>query len=143
MSKKYLAALFATSALLSTSLAAEPAKGLNVIVTSVDRQTQMMAMVLSVQTMAAHGKPVNLTLCGPAGELALKTTETETFLPSKQSPSMLLSDLIERGAQVQVCPLYLPSAGKTDEDLLPGISIAKPPIMAGKLLDQDLQNLSF
>jgi hypothetical protein len=49
-------------------------------------------------------------------------------------------DLIDRG---YVCPLYLPSVGKTAEDLLPGISIAKPSVMAGDLLDRDFQNLSF
>jgi len=32
----------------------------------------MMAMVLSLQTMKAHEKEAHITLCGPAGDLALR-----------------------------------------------------------------------
>ena len=131
------------SLLLSNSLTAEPAKGLNMVVTSSDQQVQMMAMVISTMAVKKHGKQVNIAFCGAAGELALKTTETPTFLPLNKSPTMLLKGLIEAGASVQVCPLYLPNAGKTTDDLLPGISIAKPPVMTGELLDQDFQNLTF
>ena len=122
---------------------AEQGKGLNVVVTSADRQAQMMAMVLSVQTMKKHGKEVNMVLCGAAGDLALKSTKTETFLPPKKSPTMLLNALLKMGASIQVCPLYLPNAGKTTDDLIEGIEVAKPPVVAGRLLDRDYQNLTF
>lgn len=122
---------------------AEQAKGLNVIVTSADRQTQMMAMVLSVQTIKEHGKGINMVLCGAAGDLALQSTTTETFLPQKKSPSMLLKALLQMGASIQICPLYLPNAGKTTNDLVMGITVAKPPAVAGKLLDKGYQNLTF
>lgn len=130
-------------ALFSSNLFAEPAKGLNVIVTTADRQTQMMSMVISTMAVKKHGKQVNITFCGEAGDLALKTTETPTFLPPKKSPTMLLKGLIAAGADVKVCPLYLPNAGKTTDELLPGITVAKPPVMTGILLDQDYQNLTF
>ena len=122
---------------------AEQGKGLNVIVTSADRQAQMMAMVLSVQTMKEHGKEINMVLCGAAEDLALQSTKTETFLPPRKSPTMLLNMLLENGASIQICPLYLPNAGKTTDDLIEGITVAKPPVVAGKLLDKDYQNLSF
>lgn len=80
---------------------AEQGKGLNVIVTSADRQAQMMAMVLSVQTMKEHGKKVNMVLCGAAGDLALQSTTTETLLPPQKSPTMLLNTLLKMGASVQ------------------------------------------
>jgi predicted peroxiredoxin len=128
---------------LSGSAFAEQGKGLNVLVTSADRQAQMMAMVLSVNALAKHGKEVNVVFCGQAGDLALKSTQTEPMLPAKKSPSMLLNKLIQSGATVQVCPLYLPNAGKTTNDLIDGVVVAKPPVLAGKLLDKDYQNLSF
>ena len=122
---------------------AEQGKGLNVIVTSADRQAQMMAMVLSVQTMKEHDKEINIVLCGAAGDLALQATNTETFLPPKKSPTMLLNALLKMGASIQICPLYLPNAGKTTNDLIEGITVAKPPVVAGRLLDKDYQNLTF
>ena len=122
---------------------ADQGKGLNVIVTSADRQTQMMAMVLSTQTMKKHGKEINMVLCGAAGDLVLQSTSTETFLPLKKSPTMLLNALLKMGASIQVCPLYLPNAGKTTNDLIEGITVAKPPAVAGRLLDKDYQNLTF
>ena len=122
---------------------AEQAKGLNVIVTSADRQTQMMAMVLSVQTMKVHSKAVHMVLCGAAGDLALQSTSTETFLPLQKSPTMLLNALVKMGATIEVCPLYLPNIDKTSNDLIEGITVAKPPVVAGRLLDKDYQNLTF
>jgi hypothetical protein len=47
------------------------------------------------------------------------------------------------GASIQICPLYLPNAGKTTDDLIEGITVAKPPVVAGKLLEKDYQNLTF
>ena len=117
--------------------------GLNVIVTSADRQAQMMAMVLSVQTIKEHGKEINIVLCGAAGDLALQSTNTETFLPLKKSPTMLLKALLEMGASIQVCPLYLPNVEKTTNDLIEGIAVAEPPVVADRLLDKDYQNLTF
>jgi predicted peroxiredoxin len=144
MKKLYRTLVLATFFTLLTGTAfSEQGKGLNVIVTSADRQAQMMAMVLSVQVMEKHGKEINMVLCGTAGYLALKSTNTETFFPSKKSPTMLLNTLLKLGATIQVCPLYLPNAGKTTDDLIDGITVAKPSIIAGKLLDNDYQNLAF
>lgn len=142
--KKLLLALCAAGLLsMSVSAVAEQAKGLNVMVTSADRQTQMMAMVLSLQTIKKHGKAVNMVLCGSAGDLALKDTKTEPFKPSGKSPTMLLNKIISMGASVQVCPLYLPNADKAPEALIDGITVAKPPIVAGKLLDADYRILTY
>jgi predicted peroxiredoxin len=142
--KKLCCTLILTILFISADNAlAEQGKGLNVVVTSADRQAQMMAMVLSVQTMTEHGKEINMVLCGSAGDLALRSTSTETFPPLKKSPTMLLNALLEMGASVQICPLYLPGAGKTPDDLIEGITVAQPPAVAGKLLDKDYQNLTF
>ncbi|PID45356.1 MAG: hypothetical protein CSB47_09040 [Proteobacteria bacterium] len=142
--KKTLLALCTTIGLtLGGTVLADQVKGLNVVVTSPDRQTQMMAMVLSMQTLSKHNKAVNMVLCGAAGDLSLKETKTEVVKPVGLSPSQLLGKIIQLGAKVEVCPLYLPNAGKTEEALLEGVSVAKPPVVAGRLLDDNYHTLSY
>lgn len=143
MKISYYTLVFVAFLMLGGAAMAEQAKGLNVIVTSADRQAQMMAMVLSFQAMKTHGKEVTMILCGSAGDLALQSTETETFLPLNKSPTMLLKKLLQMGASIVVCPIYLPTAGKTTDDLIEGITVGKPPVCAGKVLDKDYQNITI
>ena len=143
MIKAFYALVMTMLLVLAGAAHAEQAKGLNVIVTSADRQAQMMAMVLSLQTMKTHGKEVTVILCASAGDLALQSTETPTFPPLNKSPTMLLNKLLQIGAKVVICPMYLPTTGKTTEDLIEGITVGKPPVCAGQVLDKDYQNLTF
>ena len=136
-------ALLISSMFVTTAVFADQAKGLNVLVTATERQAQMMAMVLSVQTMKKHGKEVNMVLCGSAGDLTLSSTKTTAMEPAGKSPTQLLNALIKMGASVEVCPLYLPSVGKSKSNLIEGITVAKPPVFAGRLLDTDYTNLSY
>ncbi len=143
--------IIATTALVATLIApsilsADQAKGLNVLVNSANPQTQAMAMVLSLMTMKKHKKEVNIVLCGPAGDLADKNIKgTPVKRPNGKAPSAKqhLIMLINKGAKVEVCPLYLPNSGKDASILLEGITVAKPPMVAGKLLDKDFQNITF
>ncbi len=143
--------ILATTALIATLitpniLSADQAKGLNVLVNSGDSQTQAMAMVLSLMTIKKHKKQVNIVLCGPAGDLADKNIEgVPVKRPNGKAPSAKqhLQILISKGAKVEVCPLYLPNSGKDKSILLEGITVAKPPMVAGKLLNQDFQNITF
>lgn len=135
--------LLASSVFVSSAVVADQAKGLNVLLTAAERQAQMMAMVLSVQTMKKHGKEVNMVLCSSAGDLALSSTKTEAIQPAGKSPTQLLNALLKMGASVEVCPLFLPGVGKTTADLIDGITVAKPPVVAGRLLDTDYKNLSY
>ena len=144
MNKKLISSiLLVSSVLFSSAVFADQAKGLNVLLTAAERQAQMMAMVLSVQTMKKHGKEVNMVLCGSAGDLALSSTKTEAMKPPGKSPTQVLNALLKMGASVEICPLYLPSVGKSKADLIDGITIAKPPVVAGRLLDTDFTNLSY
>jgi len=144
MNKKFIwSILLASSVLFSSAVFADQAKGLNVLLTAAERQAQMMAMVLSVQTMKKHGKQVNIVLCGSAGDLALSSTKTEAMKPPGKSPTQLLNALLKMGASVEICPLYLPAVGKSKADLIDGITIASPPVVAGRLLDTDYTNLSY
>jgi len=139
----FSSALLASSLLLSSISFADQGKGLNVLVTAPERQSQMMALVLSIQTVKKHGKEVNMVLCSSAGDLALKETKTEVIKGPNKSPTQMLQALIKMGGSVEICPLYLPNAGKSKDDLIEGITIAKPPVVAGRILDTDYTNLSY
>ncbi len=145
--KKIILSTVLASALLVPSLAsASQAKGLNVLVNSGNSQTQAMAMVLSLMTMKKHKKEVSIVLCGQAGDLADKNIKgVPTKRPDGSAPSAKkhLTMLIKMGAKVEVCPLYLPNSGKNKSVLLDGITVAKPPVVAGKLLNTNYQNITF
>ncbi len=145
--KKILVATALIVALITPSIvSADKADGLNVLVNSGDPQTQAMAMVLSLMTIKKHKKEVNIVLCGDAGDLADKNIRgVPVKRPNGKAPSAKdhLKVLIKKGATVQVCPLYLPNSAKDKSVLLEGITVAKPPMVAAKLLDDDYQNISF
>jgi len=145
--KKLITTLSLASVLMMPNiLNAQQAKGLNVLINSENPQTQTMAMVLSMMTIKKHKKQVNIVLCGKAGDLADKNIKgTPIKRPNGKAPSAKqnLQMLIKMGASVKVCPLYLPNANKDKSVLLDGISVAKPPVVAGKLLDQEFQNITF
>ncbi|WP_331773877.1 hypothetical protein [Sulfurospirillum sp. 1612] len=141
--KSFVVVALAIPALLN----AQNLKGLNIIMTSPDAQTQMMGMVLATMTLKKHQKEVTITLCGPAGALAVKGEKSALVKrpggAKAVSPKMALKGLIKAGAHVALCPLYLPNAGKDASVLLPGITIAKPPLVAKKLINADYNNISF
>jgi len=145
-SMKCTAALLALLIMVLMSLQSHAAdyetKGLFVIVTTPDAQTQMMAMVLSTQTIG-QGKSIRMLLCGPAGELAIKNSEQTMLEPLNKSPQMLLLGLIKSGASVEMCPLFLPNKGTDDAVLIDGVSIAKPPVVAQNLREDGMKLLTF
>ena len=122
--------------------AAENTKGLFVILTDADPMTQMMALVLSTQTLD-QGKSLQIMLCGPAGKLAVKNSEQTILKPANKSPQMLLASLIARGVQVEVCPLFLPNNNTTEAQLISGVSVAKPPVVAAKMRADGIKLFTF
>jgi len=146
MKKVVLSTLVAGALILPSVASASQAKGLNVLINSNNSQTQSMAMVLSLMTIKKHKKEVNIVLCGAAGDLADKNIQgIPTKRPDGKAPSAKkhLQMLIKMGADVKVCPLYLPNSGKDKSILMDGITVAKPPVVAGKLLDTNYQNITF
>lgn len=127
---------------LQSHAADDETKGLFVVVTTPDVQTQMMAMVLSTQTIN-QGKSVRMLLCGPAGELAVKNSDQTMLKPLNKSPQMLLLGLIKSGATVEMCPLFLPNKGADAAVLIDGVSIAKPPVVAQKLREEGVKLFTF
>jgi predicted peroxiredoxin len=127
----------------SQPAAIKPAcKGLFVIVTSGDSMAQMMAMVLSSQTLN-QGRSVRVLFCGKAGELVLKGSKEKIFKPVNKSPQMLLKGLIARGVTVEVCPLFLPEVGKQPSDLIAGVTVAKPPVVAAAMAEDGIKLLTY
>jgi len=145
--KKILATTALVVTLLTPSmLSAKQVDGLNVLVNSGNPQTQAMAMVLSLMSIKKHHKEVNIVLCSDAGDLADKNIKgIPVKRPNGKAPSAKdhLKLLIKKGAKVEVCPLYLPNSGKDKSVLLDGITVAKPPVVAGRLLDNNFQNITF
>lgn len=144
-----LTAIFSFDATLNTvfaepqPVAAQPtSKGLFVIVTSGDSMAQMMAMVLSTQTLN-QGRSVRVLICGKAGELVLKGSKEKIFKPVNKSPQMLLKGLIAKGVTVEVCPLYLPNTGKQLSDLIAGVTVAKPPVVAAAMAEDGIKLLTY
>lgn len=111
-------------------------------VTSADNQAQGMAMVLAGQ-MAEQKAAVRVLLCGPAGQLALKSYEPATLKPRNVSPKQMMAGLIKGGATVEVCALFLPNADKTPADLIEGVSVAKPPEVAAYMVKPGVRAYGF
>jgi len=100
-----------------------------VVLTSDDAETQMMAMVLATQSLNKD-VAISVLLCSNAGYLAIEGEESPLFAPANRSPKQLLTGLIERGVEVNVCGIFLPNRNYTEEDLLEGVGIASPPDVA-------------
>lgn len=124
-----------------SAFSSENDKNLFVIVTSGDPVTQLMSMVLASESKKKEAD-VEILLCGQAGALALKDSEEVLLKPKNISPQMMLKNLIHNGVNVEVCPPYLPNVDKTAEDLIDGVSIAKPPQVAEKILDKEIRILT-
>ncbi|MCG8359048.1 MAG: hypothetical protein MI920_26075 [Kiloniellales bacterium] len=136
------AALTCLAALgLGPAVAAEK-PNLFVVVTSPEPQTQGMAMVLSIQALQ-QGARVDMLLCGPGGDIALKDAPQTVLKPRGVTPQGMLTKLIGMGLKPQVCALYLPNNGMAPEDLIEGVGVAKPPAIAATILAEDTRLFTF
>ena len=130
--------LAAVAAFTAFPAAADDKPDLVTVLTAPEPQTQLMSMVLTMQSMK-QGAAAHVLLCGPAGDLALKEAPASATAPQEprgMSPQGLMQKIIAEGGTVEVCAIYLPNKGVGPEALLDGIGIAKPPAMAAKLIAQ-------
>jgi len=112
------------------------------VVTSASAQTQMMAMVLANQVQA-KGATVRVLLCDQAGTLAVEGTSFPVFQPVGQTPQDLLQALIDKGARVDVCAIFLPNTGYERADLLDGVGQARPGPEAEDMLAPHIRYFNF
>jgi hypothetical protein len=141
--KTALAALAAAA--IAAPAMAEEKPNLVTILTSAEPQTQLMSMVLTMQSLQ-QGAPTYTLLCGPAGDLALKEAPASATAPQEpkgMSPQKLMQMIMAKGGTVEVCAIYLPNKGVGADAMLDGIAVAKPPAMAARLLADDTQVMSF
>lgn len=140
--KKVMLAL-AVSLLLLVNTAQADSSKVTVVMNSGSLMTQGIALVLTNQ-MLDQGAEVKILLCDAAGDLALQQApQSEPLKPNNVTPEQLLMGAMKKGAQVDVCALYLPNKGKQASDLKPGISSARPPVIAGELLEEKRKLLFF
>ncbi len=145
MRKLLTAATLGLAALTAPAAQAEEADKLVTILATDQPQTQLMSMVLTMQSMQA-GAEAYVLLCGPAGDLALKEPPESATAPQEprgMSPQGLMQQVMEEGATVEVCAIYLPNKGVEADALIDGVTMAKPPEVAARMLADRTRIMSF
>lgn len=114
------------------------------IVTSSERDTQAMALILTRQVVAG-GATARILLCDGAGDLALKgaTDGAEVVQPAGASPAGMLRGLRQGGVRVDVCAIYLPNRPLSDTDLEEGIGVARPDDIGALVSDSEVRLFTF
>ncbi len=144
--KRILTAAALAATTLTAPAQAEAPETLVTVLTAPEPQTQLMAMVLTMQA-AQKGVTPHIMLCGPAGDLALKDapqSATAGQPPKNMSPQGLMQAIMKQpGAKVEVCAIYLPGKGADPSVLLDGVGVAKPGDMAGAILDENARVMSY
>ncbi|WP_234286765.1 MULTISPECIES: hypothetical protein [Halomonadaceae] len=120
-----------------------------VILTSDSLQTQGMAMILS-NAMQEQGTDLSILLCDAAGNLAVEgyaSAEAIATPPSNPAgqvkPEGILQKLMDNGASVNVCAIYLPNSEYAQEDLREGVGVAAPGPMAEMMRNPSIPVFSF
>ena len=141
-----LTTAIAFAASLATTAQADDPNKLITILTAPEPQTQLMAMVLTMNAMAA-GAEAEVLLCGPAGDIALQDapeSATAGQAPMDASPQGLMKMMIEKnGLKVQVCAIYLPGKGADASVLVEGVTAAAPDAMGAAIVADDTTVMSF
>lgn len=120
-----------------------------VILTSDSLQTQGMAMILS-NAMQQQGTDLHILLCDAAGDLAVDGYESAEAINTPPSnpagqvkPEGILQMIMGKGAQVEVCAIYLPNSEYGEDDLIEGVGVAAPGPMAEMMRDPSIPVYSF
>jgi hypothetical protein len=142
---KFLTASVLALGVATTAQAQDPNK-LVTILTAAEPQTQLMAMVLTMNAMAA-GAEAEMLLCGPAGDIALKdapTSATAGQAPKGASPQGLMQMMMQKqNLKVQVCAIYLPGKEADATVLIDGVTAAAPDAMGAAIVAPGTSVMSF
>lgn len=147
MSRRTLGSLAMASMMaLAPAANAEDPNRLITILTAPEPQTQLMAMVLTMNAMAA-GAEAEMLLCGPAADIALKeapASATTGQPPRDASPQGLMKMMMEKnGLSVKVCAIYLPGKAADASILIDGVTAAAPDAMGAAIVADDTTVMSF
>jgi hypothetical protein len=131
---------------LATTAQAQDTNKLITILTSPEPQTQLMAMVLTMNAINA-GAEAEILLCGPAGDIALTdapASATAGQPPRDASPQGLMKMMMaEMNLNVQVCAIYLPGKGADASVLIEGVTAAAPDAMGAAIVAPGNTVMSF
>lgn len=131
---------------LAPGVRADETNRLITILTAPEPQTQLMAMVLTMNAMAA-GAEAEMLLCGPAGDIALNdapASATAGQPPRDASPQGLMKMMMEQnGLSVKVCAIYLPGKAADASILIDGVTAAAPDAMGAAIIADDTTVMSF
>ena len=118
-----------------------------VIIHSGQAMAQGAGLVLAGQALAgqalAQKAPVRVLLCDAAGDIAVTGHGMPKLKPKDVTPQQMLQGLIQSGAKVEVCALYLPNTGRKASDLISGVTPANPADVAAHLLKPEVKTLAF
>lgn len=147
MLKRMLLAFALSPLLVGAAVAQDAAPNkLITILTAAEPQTQLMAMVLTMNAINA-GARADILLCGPAADIALKdapASATAGQPPKDASPQGLMKVMMAKmGATVQVCAIYLPGKGVDPSVLIDGVTAAKPDAMGAAIVARNTTVMSF
>jgi len=144
--RKVAATALALGLAFGTAAMAEGPNKLVTILTAPEPQTQLMAMVLTMNAIAA-GAEAEMLLCGPAGDIALKdapASATAGQPPRDASPRGLMKMMMEKnGLKVQVCAIYLPGKAADASILVDGVTPAAPDAMGAAIVAPGTSLLTF
>jgi len=131
---------------LASTAQAQDTNKLITILTSPEPQTQLMAMVLTMNAVNA-GAEAEVLLCGPAGDIALTdapASATAGQPPRDASPQGLMKMMMaQMDLNVQVCAIYLPGKGADASVLIDGVTAAAPDAMGAAIVADNTTVMSF
>ncbi|GGE23968.1 hypothetical protein SAMN05421774_107213 [Gemmobacter megaterium] len=141
---------FLTACALSMTVAlpamAEEQRHMVTVLTAPEPQTQLMAMVLTMNAVQ-KGATAQILLCGPAGDIALKAAPASATTgqpPRDASPQGLMRMMMDQhNVKVEVCAIYLPGKGADATILLDGVTPAAPDAAAAAIMADNSVVLSF
>ena len=145
MSARSLALLAALSvSVLTVPPAAAAGAKILTLLSSSDAEAQAFSLILANEARGA-GHPVDLVLCGPAGDIALKVAPaaaTRPVTPTGMSVRALLEKLISQGSKVELCAIYLPNRQLKPDAIIEGVSVGKPAEVAARMADPAVKVVS-
>jgi hypothetical protein len=126
--------------------AAQDQRHVVTILTAAEPQTQLMAMVLTMNAVQ-QGATAQILLCGPAGDIGLADapeTATAGQPPRDASPQGLMRMMMaEHDVKAEVCAIYLPGLGADASVLLDGVTPAAPDAAAAAIIADNTVVMSF
>jgi hypothetical protein len=145
MQVRSLALLAALSAAVLTAPAAAAAsQKILTLLSSGDPEAQAFSLILANEARGA-GHAVDLVLCGPAGDIALKAAPaaaTRPVTPTGMSVRALLEKLVSQDGKVELCAIYLPNRQLKPDAVIDAVSVGKPADVAARMADPAVKVVS-